>query len=526
VPSSPPYSHHQILPYFIKLPRFIQAVAGATMTQGRKRSFIDTAPKKDCTEVIESIGFGWYQTWQVILTGLVYFELGCYVSMASMSTSSIAGAWNLNSLQKSLLTSFFFLGNFTGSLFSGRIGDRWGRKWPIVMANVVMTVVGFFSSFSPNWIVMAVFRIVEGMAVGFGIPAICAMTSEISPENWKIPMRAIGDGSFEIGFIYTAILGLIDEPSLQHMHWRALLMIDAVPGVLALMTFCFLRESPAFLASKGKDHEAKEILAAIWRANKGSNSEPRIDYEPCAAQEETEKDSQSALAEYKVVFGMKYLFNTFSFSFICACINIHFYGGLYMQAQVLGTQSEKVAPALQLAFGGFVDLIGVSLAIIVSRLLSRKAATIFGLLSCAISTIAFGVAGSFHGRGPWLEGVFQLGDFGFYWVPSMMFVVVYQFAIDTYPIEVAATATGVVVASGRIGAIIGPQVHEYLQKWTGQWNGFCWFVAAAALIGVFCVIFIKDPGYKTSGRSSSKGSTTYDNEKKPLLDKIDEKYTA
>jgi len=169
----------------------------------------------------------------------------------------------------------------------------------------------------------------------------------------------------------------------------------------------------------------------------------------------------------------------------------------------------------QMVIGGFFDLIGLVGATIVAKMLSRKGTLILSLMSCAIAVWCFGFAGAVHGRGWILEAAYQFGVFGFYWVPSMMFVVLYQFALDAYDTSVASTGSGVCQASGRIGAIIGPQVFEYIKKWTGRWQYFCYVVAVACILASLFVQCMDSGEQKDTAKLDEPFEVN--NEEEPLL---------
>lgn len=468
--------------------------------------------RKPLTAVIEDLGFGRAQIRQLCLAGVVLFGNGSQTAIASIMTLSIADEWHLNMLQRSLLITFLFSGMCLGGIFSGRIGDRWGRWYAVVISNIVQTLMGFLSAFSPNWVVLGVLRVLTGFGMGFGLPPMCALLSEVTPERWKIPIRAMNDAFFDLGFIYSAVLCSFDEPTLQVLHWRTLLMLNVLPpGLIGCLTFFFLQESPVFYASIGEDGKAAKILESFWRANKGPDSEPQVDYEPIAVAQD-EGHGKSNWAELSVVLGPKYWLLTAGFCYTSFCCNIYFYGGMYAQPQVMAKSSETLVAGWQMVIGGVFDLFGLVLAAFVARLLGRKPTLIFSLVSCCVLVVCFGFAGAKEGRGFMMEALYQIGVFGFYWVPSMMFVVLYQFALDAYPTAVASTGSGLCQASGRLGAIFGPEVFEYIKKVTGKWEIFCYTVAVASFLATVFVAFIHIPASPSEDAFEDES-----NEKEPLL---------
>jgi len=74
--------------------------------------------------------------------------------------------WGISDLDESLMGSFvyvgfeinIFLGYLVGSLISGFIGDRYGRKHTIVVASGIMFIVGLVGAFMPNFTLYTIFR--------------------------------------------------------------------------------------------------------------------------------------------------------------------------------------------------------------------------------------------------------------------------------------------------------------------------------------------------------------------------------
>lgn len=438
-------------------------------------------------QVIEDIGFGKAQMIQLLLSGVVLFGNGGQTGLTAIVTTSVAKDFNLNTLEQSLLTSFLFAGMGIGSIVSGRIGDRWGRWYPIVMSNVVQTIMSTVAAASPNWIALGVCRIFSGCAMGLGLPPMCAMLSEISPEKWKIPVRAMNDAFFDFGYIYAAFLATMDDPNLQGLHWRLLMVLNSLPiGLIGLFTFFYLKESPVFLANIGEDAKAKQVLQSMWSANKGTSSQSAIEYQ-VVRRAEHEK-STSIMAELRLVLSKYYIFTTATLCCTCYCGNLYFYGGMYAQPQVMASSSETWLAGTQMVVGGFFDLLGLAAAAIVASMISRKTTLIATLLATAVCAWCFGFAGSVSGRSVAMEAYYQFGVFGFYWVPSLLFVVLYQFVVESYPSSVASTGAGLCQAIGRLGAIFAPQVYEYITLWTGHWEYFCYFVAAASCLAAVSVL--------------------------------------
>jgi putative MFS transporter len=67
--------------------------------------------------------------------------------------------WGISDFQESLMGSLIYSGYLVGSLFSGFIADRYGRKYPIFLASGIMFALALIGAFMPNYILYTTFRL-------------------------------------------------------------------------------------------------------------------------------------------------------------------------------------------------------------------------------------------------------------------------------------------------------------------------------------------------------------------------------
>ncbi len=53
--------------------------------------------------------------------------------------------WNLSPTKLSLIGTSIFFGFFVGSVLSGYFGDKYGRRKPLIISNIIFTVFGLLS---------------------------------------------------------------------------------------------------------------------------------------------------------------------------------------------------------------------------------------------------------------------------------------------------------------------------------------------------------------------------------------------
>jgi len=163
---------------------------------------------------------------------------------------------------------------------------------------------------------------------------------------------------------------------------------------------------------------------------------------------------------------------------------------MYAQPQVM-TQGNGLPPGWEIVIGGPFDLIGIAVAMLLAQAAPRKAVLLFSMAAAAGSIACFGYAGALPVRTPLLEVVYQVGLFGFYWVPAVGFVVFGQLAVESYPTLVSTTGGSVAFCMGRVGAMAAPLLFEHVWKFSGQWEVFCYLSSALCALGIAAVLALE-----------------------------------
>jgi len=235
-----------------------------------------------------------------------------------------------------------------------------------------------------------------------------------------------------------------------------------------------------WLVSRGDRAEAIKVFEGFRRLN--GKPPKRIELEvqdPAKAPAE-----QLGLAgALRVVFGPRYRFTTCVLAYIAFVLNIFYYGGMYAQPQVM-TQGNGLPPGWEIVIGGPFDLIGITVATVLAQAAPRKTVLMFSMAAAAGSISCFGYAGSLPIRTPLLEVMYQVGLFGFYWVPAVGFIVFGQLAVESYPTLVAATGGSVAFSTGRFGAMIAPLLFERVRDVSGQWELFTYLTSVLCAMGI------------------------------------------
>jgi len=439
-------------------------------------------------EVVEDIGFGKAQVLMAVTGGAVFFNRGVQMCLMSILTLPIAADLDLTTTQQGSLSTVLFFGMFLGTLASGWNGDGVGRRFPVVASSIATVFIGCLSATCTSFHGLFTARLCLGFATALGDVPATALLSEVTPKHWRIPMRAAAEGMFDLGYTYAAFLASCWDPYLIELNWQRLMVVTCIPpGILGLSAAAFLPESPVWLASRGDRAEALGIFEGLRRLNGKPPRSIELEVpEPAKAQ----ADQSELAGALGVVFGPRHLLTTCILAYVGFVLNVFYYGGMYAQPQVM-TQGRGLAPGWQMVLGGPFDLIGIAVATVLAQAAPRKTVLMFTIAAAAVSISCFGYAGSLPRRTPLLEVVYQVGFFGFYWVPAVGFVVFGQLAVESYPTLVSTTGGSVAFCMGRVGAMAAPLLFEHVWKFSGQWEVFCYLSSALCALGIAAVLALE-----------------------------------
>jgi SHS family lactate transporter-like MFS transporter len=151
-----------------------------------------------------------------------------------------------------------------GALIFGWIGDRYGRRTPLMIDVAFFSIVELLTAFSPNFTVFLVLRALYGIAMGgeWGLGA--AMAMESLPPQRRGLFSGILQQGYMVGYLVAALTYFLVfhfAPALgvAQWDWRMLFCIGALPAVLIFYIRAQVPESPAFVARKPQP-------GALWRA--------------------------------------------------------------------------------------------------------------------------------------------------------------------------------------------------------------------------------------------------------------------
>ncbi|XP_072371950.1 organic cation/carnitine transporter 2-like [Scyliorhinus torazame] len=179
--------------------------------------------------------------------------------------STIVSEWNLvcdDKWKGPFTASVFFFGMLCGSLISGQVSDRYGRKIILFISMAVHAVFSLFLVTAQSWEMFAILYFIVGLAQITRYIVMFILGSEILGKAERIAFGTVGACLFvAVGYVILSIFAYFIR------DWRVLLVALSLPQILYVPLWWFIPESPRWLLSQGRDTEAKAILQAAAQRN-------------------------------------------------------------------------------------------------------------------------------------------------------------------------------------------------------------------------------------------------------------------
>ena len=314
-----------------------------------------------------------------------------------------------------ITSSSALIGCVIGAALSGLFASRLGRKKSLIIAGVMffLSALGsyypeflFFEKGQPSYSLLIAFnlyRVLGGIGVGLA-SAICPMyIAEVAPSDKRGKLVswnqfAIIFGQLVVYFVNFIILGDHIAPVIQKAAsglneitnnalliadsgwsittgWRLMFVSEAIPAGLFTLLLFLVPETPRYLALRGKDQQAFNVLAKINGTSKAQEILTEI------------KSTVTQKKEKLFTYGVLVIFIGIMLSVFQQAVGIN--AVLYFAPRIFESLGMG-DPMMQTVLMGIVNIAFTLLAIFTVEKWGRKPLLIWGSLGMALG--AAGVA--------------------------------------------------------------------------------------------------------------------------------------
>jgi SHS family lactate transporter-like MFS transporter len=147
-----------------------------------------------------------------------------------------------------------------GAFIFGWLGDRFGRRIPLMIDIVFYSVVELLTAFAPNFATFLLLRALFGIGMGgeWGLGASLAM------ESLPTPARGLFSGILQQGYAFGYLLAaLVYWIVFPIFGWRGLFVAGALPALLVIYIRAQVPESPIWkrnrAAAEGRKFDLRRL---------------------------------------------------------------------------------------------------------------------------------------------------------------------------------------------------------------------------------------------------------------------------
>ncbi|KUM60663.1 hypothetical protein ACN42_g6464 [Penicillium freii] len=167
----------------------------------------------------------------------------------SLTVSDLADTFNKSTTDITWGITLVLLLRPFGSIVFGIASDRYGRKWPFIVANAIFVILELATGFTQTYGQFLAVRSLFGIAMGglYGIAAVTAL--EDCPEEARGLVSGLMQQGYAFGYLLATAFARALVNTTNH-GWRPLFWFGACPPVLIIAFRLCLPETKAFKARK------------------------------------------------------------------------------------------------------------------------------------------------------------------------------------------------------------------------------------------------------------------------------------
>ena len=169
------------------------------------------------------------------------------------------------------------LGCLAGSIFTGGLSDRFGRKRLLIVSAVLFAISSVLTGWAPGFTWFVAWRILGGVAIGMASNLSPMYIAEVAPAHLRGRLVAVNQLTIVIGVLLAQVVNwLIAQPVPDNATanliraswngqyaWRWMFTAVTAPSVFFFLGSLAIPESPRWLVKNGQADLAESILSRI-----------------------------------------------------------------------------------------------------------------------------------------------------------------------------------------------------------------------------------------------------------------------
>jgi putative MFS transporter len=420
--------------------------------------------------------------WIRNITGAATFFDGYTVIAISYAMPVLVSEWHLDPQQTGAILSLGYLGQVIGAILFGALAERFGRLKILLFTILLFVSMDIACLFAWGAASMILFRFIQGIGTGGEVPVASAYINEFISSKARGRFFLLYEVLFLAGLVGAGLIGSILVPT---FGWRAMFVVGIIPALALIPLRFFMKESPRWLAARGRYAEADRIVSALERSARASGH--------ILAQPAPRPSRMTATpTDWRDLFQGSYRQRTLTIGTMWFCSYL-VANGMITWLPTLFHQVFGLPLQTSLLYGLLTSVAGIIASVACALLIDRVGrrrwyAAAFFLASIPLLALAFGGAQS-------PLAVLALVALAYAGVQTITFSL-YLYSAELYPTRLRAIGTGLGSAWLRLGSSAGPLLVGGLMATMGIRLVFAAFACVLVVGGIVtarCAI-------ETSGR--------------------------
>eukprot|EP00978_Attheya_sp_CCMP212_P030629 scaffold113397_cov62-Attheya_sp.AAC.2 len=210
-----------------------------------------------------------------VITGMAAiggFLFGYDTGVISGAMLPLRHAFDLSETQEEVVVTSTVFAAFCASLVGGSINAAFGRRVAIMVASTIFTIGSLLLGTAWSYESLVLGRIIVGIGIGLASLTTPIYIAELAQPQMRGTLVTVNALLVCVGQ-FTA--GMVDGffAQWEHVGWRYMLGLGALPSAIMLVGFLYLPESPRWLVMAGKSGQALDVLRSIRETDQEAHEE-------------------------------------------------------------------------------------------------------------------------------------------------------------------------------------------------------------------------------------------------------------
>jgi putative MFS transporter len=411
-----------------------------------------------------------YRIFWLVGAGMFFDGYDLYVAASVLASTTQT---KFSTLPQNLqFISLTFVGMTIGSLVTGFVGDKYGRRFTYQVNLLIFGLASIAAAFAQDMTQLIICRFVQGLGLGAEIVVGYSTLTEFVPPKTRGRWLAFMAFLVVAGFPATSILGFLIIPT---WGWRPMFIIAGLGSLVVWYLRKNLPESPRWLEAQGRTAEAETLMQTIEKevtSTAGALPPPK----PAVPTPQLTLSS---------IFKPPILQRLLVGCWLLITINTLIFGFVIFLPQFFLRQGLTITNSLgyTVVLAG-ASLVGCALGAYMSDSIGRR----WSIITGSVLTIVFGFIYARFNAASDPAIVLSIGAIlitAIYIQTSLLFGV---YTPELFPTEIRLRANGICNTLGRAATVVSPFVVGYLMVNYGL-PGVVWLMIGLVVVQIIAVYF-------------------------------------